>query len=54
VVDCNNQGLRRPGEVLTLGLGAHTVKWMAVDIKGDQSAVKSQRIRRGRRRRRRT
>ena len=37
-----NQGPRRPGEVLTLdALGVHTVKWMAVDIKGNQSAVKS-------------
>ena len=49
----NNQGPRMPGEVLTLGLGAHTVKWMAVDIKGNREAVKSQRllVARGRRRR---
>ena len=40
----NNQGPRMPGEVLTLGLGAHTVKWMAVDIKGNREAVKSQRL----------
>jgi hypothetical protein len=34
-----------PGEVLTLsGLGAHTVKWMSVDIKGNREAIKSQRL----------
>jgi hypothetical protein len=55
VVDCENptgstrcygnQGPRRPGEVLTLSaLGAHTVKWMSVDIKGNQEAVQSQRL----------
>ena len=37
-----NQGPRRPGQVLTLdALGVHTVKWIAVDMKGNQSAVKS-------------
>ena len=40
----NNQGPRMPGEVLKLGLGAHTVKWMAVDIKGNREAVKSERL----------
>ncbi|MBE2318011.1 chitobiase/beta-hexosaminidase C-terminal domain-containing protein [Solirubrobacter sp. CPCC 204708] len=40
----NNQGPRMPGEVLTLGLGAHTVKWTSVDIKGNREAVKSQRL----------
>ena len=55
VVDCENptgstrcyrnQGPRRPGEVLTLSaLGAHTIKWMSVDIKGNQEAVQSQRL----------
>ena len=40
-----NQGPRRPGEVLTLSaLGAHTIKWMSVDIKGNQEAVQSQRL----------
>ncbi|HWK24960.1 MAG TPA: M14 family zinc carboxypeptidase [Solirubrobacter sp.] len=39
----NNQGPRRPGEVLTLDqLGVHTVKWIAQDIKGNVSAVRSQ------------
>ena len=34
--------MRRPGEVLSLtALGAHTVKWIAVDLKGNVSAVKS-------------
>ena len=34
-----------PGEVLSLSaLGAHTVKWIAVDLKGNVSAVKSQRL----------
>ena len=37
--------MRRPGEVLSLSaLGAHTVKWIAVDLKGNVSAVKSQRL----------
>ena len=37
----NNQRARSIGEVLTLATpGAYTVKWMAVDIKGNQSAVK--------------
>ena len=41
----SNQGPRRPGEVLTLSaLGAHTIKWMSVDIKGNQEAVQSQRL----------
>ncbi|HEX6023806.1 MAG TPA: M14 family zinc carboxypeptidase, partial [Solirubrobacter sp.] len=40
-----NQGPRRPGEVLTLTeLGAHTVKWMSVDIKGNVEPVQSQRL----------
>ena len=30
--------MRRPGEVLSLtALGAHTVKWIAVDLKGNVS-----------------
>lgn len=38
-----NQGPRRPGQVLTIDrLGHHTVKWIAVDIKGNVSAVRSQ------------
>ena len=38
-----NQGPRRPGQVLTLDRpGAHAVKWIAVDIKGNVSAVQSQ------------
>ena len=38
-----NQGPRRPGQVLTIDrLGAHTVKWIAVDIKGNTSAVQAQ------------
>jgi len=37
--------MRRPGEVLSLSaLGAHTVKWIAVDIKGNVSPVKSRRL----------
>ena len=41
----NNQRARSIGEVLTLSApGAYTVKWMAVDMKGNQSAVKSQRL----------
>ena len=41
----NNQRARSIGEVLTLSNpGAYTVKWMAVDMKGNQSAVKSQRL----------
>ena len=41
----NNQGPRRPGEVLTLDrLGIHDIKWIAVDVKGNQSAVKSKRF----------
>ena len=40
-----NQGPRRPGEVLTLDrLGVHDVKWIAVDIKGNVSAVQTQRF----------
>jgi hypothetical protein len=40
-----NQGPRRPGEVLTLSaLGAHTIKWMSEDIKGNHEAVQSQRL----------
>jgi hypothetical protein len=38
----NNQGPRRPGEILTIDRpGAHTIKWIAVDMKGNVSAVKS-------------
>ncbi|HEY6891266.1 MAG TPA: M14 family metallopeptidase [Solirubrobacter sp.] len=56
VIDCDNpgtsstrcysnQGPRRPGEVLTISaLGVHDVKWMSVDIKGNQEAVKTQRF----------
>jgi hypothetical protein len=41
----NAQRARSVGEVLTLSsLGAHTVKWIAVDIKGNVSEVKSQRL----------
>ena len=40
----NNQRARSIGEVLTLDrIGAYTIKWMAVDIKGNQSAVQRQR-----------
>ncbi len=39
----NNQGPRRPGEVVTLNrLGVFPIKWIAVDIKGNQSAVQTQ------------
>ena len=38
-----NQGPRRPGQVFTIDRpGAHTVKWIAVDIKGNVSAVQTQ------------
>ena len=38
----NNQRARSIGEVLTLTTpGAYTIKWMAVDIKGNQSAVQT-------------
>ncbi|HEX6657161.1 MAG TPA: M14 family metallopeptidase, partial [Ilumatobacter sp.] len=41
----NNQGPRRPGEVLRISaLGVHDVKWFSEDIKGNRSAVKSQRF----------
>ena len=41
----NNQRARSIGEVLTITTpGATTVKWIAVDIKGNQSAVQSQRL----------
>ena len=41
----NNQRARSIGEVLTLATpGAYTVKWFATDIKGNQSAVKTQRL----------
>jgi len=54
-VDCNaapgasrcyqNQGPRRPGEVLRISaLGVHDVKWFSEDIKGNRSAVKTQRV----------
>ncbi|MDA0170279.1 M14 family zinc carboxypeptidase [Solirubrobacter taibaiensis] len=40
-----SQGIRMPGQVLTLSApGAYTVKWIAVDIKGNASPVKSQRL----------
>ncbi|MBE2318009.1 chitobiase/beta-hexosaminidase C-terminal domain-containing protein [Solirubrobacter sp. CPCC 204708] len=39
------QRARGIGEVLTISaLGVHDVKWMAVDIKGNQSPVQSQRL----------
>ena len=39
----NNQRARSIGEILTITTpGATTVKWFAVDIKGNQSAVQSQ------------
>jgi hypothetical protein len=38
-----NQGPRRPGQILQIDrLGHHTIKWIAVDIKGNTSAVQSQ------------
>jgi hypothetical protein len=38
-----NQGPRRPGQVFTIDRpGTHVVKWLAVDIKGNVSAVQSQ------------
>ena len=41
----NNQRARSIGEVLTLErIGIHDIKWMAVDIKGNQSAVQTQRV----------
>jgi hypothetical protein len=41
----NNQRARSIGEVLTLSTpGVHTVKWFAVDVKGNRSAVKTQRL----------
>ena len=37
-----NQGPRRPGQVFTIDRpGAHTVKWIAVDMKGNTSAVQT-------------
>jgi hypothetical protein len=40
-----SQGIRMPGQVLTLSApGAYTVKWIAVDIKGNVSPVESQRL----------
>ena len=40
-----SQGIRMPGQVLTLSApGAYTIKWIAVDIKGNVSPVKSQRL----------
>ena len=40
----NSQRARSIGEVLTLTTpGAYTIKWIAVDIKGNQSAVQSRR-----------
>jgi hypothetical protein len=44
-----NQGPRRPGQVLTISkAGATTVKWIATDIKGNTSAVQSQTFQIGR------
>ncbi|MDA0183245.1 M14 family metallopeptidase [Solirubrobacter phytolaccae] len=41
----NSQRARSVGEVLTLSTpGKHTVKWFAVDIKGNQSAVQSKTV----------
>ena len=41
----NNQGPRRPAEVLQITrLGVHDVKWFATDLKGNQSAVQTQRF----------
>ena len=41
----NNQRARSVGEVLTLSTpGKHTIKWFAVDIKGNQSAVQTKTI----------
>ena len=41
----NNQRARGIGEVLSITrLGVHDIKWFAVDIKGNQSAVKTQRV----------
>ena len=41
----NNQGPRRPGEVLRISaLGVHDVKWFSEDIKGNREAVKTQRF----------
>ncbi len=40
-----NQGPRMPGEVLSIDRpGIHDVKWIAVDMKGNVSAVRSQRF----------
>jgi hypothetical protein len=40
-----SQGIRRPGQVLSFSApGAYTVKWIAVDMKGNVSPVKSQRL----------
>ena len=39
------QGPRRPGQILSLDrLGVHDVKWIAVDIKGNVSPVRTQRF----------
>ena len=41
----NAQRARGIGEVLQITrLGIHDIKWMAVDIKGNQSAVQTQRV----------
>jgi hypothetical protein len=41
----NNQRARSIGEVLSITrIGIHDIKWMAVDIKGNQSDVQTQRI----------
>jgi hypothetical protein len=39
------QGPRRPGQILSIDRpGIHDVKWIAVDIKGNTSAVRTQRF----------
>jgi hypothetical protein len=41
----NNQGPRRPGEVLTLSTpGAYTITWRSVDMKGNIEPAKTQRL----------
>ncbi len=41
----NNQRARGIGEVLTISrIGIHDIKWFAVDIKGNRSATKTQRV----------
>jgi hypothetical protein len=41
----NNQRARGIGEVLTISrIGIHDIKWFAIDIKGNRSEVKTQRV----------